>query len=103
MRSAFAAFAVTVSAFAGALTLAPAAGAFVHDCARPQTFSNVVVSSVRNMSCSAARAVMRRHNRPISRSFVTSGFRCTRVSGGELGGQWRCVRGVQAFRFEFGD
>jgi hypothetical protein len=103
MRSVLAAFMVTATAFTGALTLSPPASAFVRDCARPQTFSNVVVSSVRNMSCSAARTVMRRHNRPISRSFVTSGFRCTRVSGGALGGQWRCVRGVQAFRFEFGD
>ena len=77
--------------------------AVVRDCAPPRTFSNVVVSSVRNMSCAQARAVMRRHNRPISRSFTTSGFRCTRVAGGSLGGQWRCVNGVRAFRFEFGD
>jgi hypothetical protein len=57
----------------------------VYDCARPQTFSNVVVSSVRNMSCSAARGVMRRHNRPISRSFVTSGFRCDTASWSATG------------------
>jgi hypothetical protein len=30
-------------------------------------------------------------------------YRCTRVSGGQFGGQWRCVRGAKAYRLEFGD
>jgi hypothetical protein len=39
----------------------------------------------------------------ISRTFETPGrFHCSRVSGGTFG-QWRCVRGARAFRFEFGD
>jgi hypothetical protein len=103
MRSAPAALAVTVAVFAGALTFTPAPGAFVRDCAAPKAFSNVVVSSVRNMSCSAARSVMRRYKGSIDRTFFAGGFRCSQVSGAELGGQWRCVRGRQAFRFDFGD
>ena len=65
---------------------------------------NIYVSSARNMSCRAAAKEMRRYKKSIARRFRTpGGFRCYRVSGGALGGQWRCVRGVRAFRFEFGD
>ena len=67
-------------------------------------YSNVLISSARNMSCRAARRELRRYKRPIDRRFRTpGGFLCRRVSGGTLGGQWRCVRGSRAFRFEFGD
>jgi hypothetical protein len=65
---------------------------------------NLVVSSARNMTCRAAGRELRRYKKSISRRFRTPrGFVCTRVSGGTLGGQWRCVRGGQAFRFEFSD
>lgn len=65
---------------------------------------NLVVSSARNMSCRAAGRELRRYKKSISRRFRTpGGFVCSRVSGGTFGGQWRCVRGGQAFRFEFGD
>jgi hypothetical protein len=67
-------------------------------------YPNVLISSARNMSCRAARRELRRYKGPIDRRFRTpGGFRCHRVSGGALGGQWRCVRGTRAFRFEFGD
>jgi hypothetical protein len=76
----------------------------VRDCHTYAYFPNVLISSARNMSCRAARREMRRYRRPIRRTFRTpGGFRCFRVSGGRLGGQWRCVKGARAFRFEFGD
>jgi hypothetical protein len=76
----------------------------VVDCHTWAYYPNVLISSARNMSCRAARREMKRYKRPISRSFTTpDGFSCSRVSGGSLGGQWRCVRGTHAFRFEFGD
>ncbi len=57
-----------------------------------------------NMTCQAAKRDMKRHKKGISRTFRTpGGFRCRRVSGGELGGRWRCVKGAKAYRFEFGD
>jgi hypothetical protein len=67
-------------------------------------YPNTLISSVRNMTCRAAARELRRYRGSIHRRFRTpGGFRCGRVSGGRLGGQWRCVRGAQAFRFEFGD
>ena len=67
-------------------------------------YPNTLISSVRNMTCRAAARELRRYRGSIHRRFRTpGGFRCGRVSGGTLGGQWRCVRGGQAFRFEFGD
>lgn len=67
-------------------------------------YPNTKVSSARDMTCRQAVRELRRHRGPISRSFRTpGGFRCTRVSGGDLSGQWRCVNGPRAFRFEFGD
>jgi hypothetical protein len=65
---------------------------------------NVTISSARNMRCRTARRDMRRYRGSIARRFRTpGGFRCRRVSGTRLGGQWRCVRGRKAYRFEFGD
>jgi hypothetical protein len=92
------------------LPVSPAAGApgvrtaRVVACHTFAHYPNVLISSARNMSCRAARRELRRYKRPIDRRFRTpGGFRCRRVSGESLGGQWRCVRGAQAFRFEFGD
>jgi hypothetical protein len=82
----------------------PAKAAWVRDCHTYAYYPNVLISSARNMSCRAARREMRRYRRPIRRRFRTpSGFRCYRASGGRFGGQWRCVKGARAFRFEFGD
>jgi len=65
---------------------------------------NLLISSARGMSCSAARDVMKRYRGDISRTFkAPSGFACRQVSGVAEGGQWRCTRGARAFRFEFKD
>ena len=79
--------------------------AAVRDCRHWVSYPNLYISSVRNMSCRTARGEMRRFRRPISYRFTTPyrRFRCRRVSGQALGGQWRCVRGTRAFRCEFGD
>jgi hypothetical protein len=76
----------------------------VVECHTFASYPNIQISSARNMSCRAARRELRRYKRPIDRRFRTpGGFSCRQVSGGALGGQWRCVRGSRAFRFEFGD
>jgi hypothetical protein len=65
---------------------------------------NLLVSSARNITCKAAARELRRYRGSIARRFRTpDGFSCYRVSGSRLAGQWRCVRGTQAFRFEFSD
>jgi hypothetical protein len=65
---------------------------------------NLLVSSARNMTCTDAKRELRRYHGSISRRFRTpGGFVCYRVSGNRLAGQWRCVRGSRAFRFEFSD
>jgi hypothetical protein len=65
---------------------------------------NILISSARNMSCRAGVREMRRYRGSIARRFrIPRGFVCYRVSGSRLAGQWRCVRGTQAFRFEFSD
>jgi hypothetical protein len=88
----------------GSLANQPTTAVRVVDCNAFAHYPNTKVSSARNMTCRQAVRELRRHNGPISRSFRTpGGFRCTRVSGGDLGGQWRCVKGARAFRFEFGD
>ncbi len=80
------------------------AGAAVRDCNTYVYYPNSKISSARNMTCRAAAREMRRYRGSIERRFRTPrGFQCYRVSGGRLGGQWRCVRGTRAFRFEFGD
>ena len=67
-------------------------------------YPNTLISSARNMTCRAAARELRRYRGSIHRRFRTpGGFQCRRVSGGRLGGQWRCVKGTRAFRFEFGD
>lgn len=80
-----------------------ATAAALHYCHHRADF-NLLISSARNMSCRSAQREMRRYRRSIGYRFATrGGFRCRRVSGTRLGGQWRCVKGRMAFRFEFGD
>ena len=76
----------------------------VVDCNSWASYPNLKISSARNMTCRAAVVEMRRYRGQIFRRFRTPGrFTCTRVSGGQFGGQWRCVHATLAFRFEFGD
>lgn len=76
----------------------------VRDCHVYAYFPSVLISSARNMTCGQAKREMRRYKDRIFRTFTTpGGFYCHRVSGGTYGGQWRCKRGRQAFRFEFSD
>jgi len=76
----------------------------VVDCNVYASFPNIKISSARNLSCRAAARDMRSYRGNIHRRFRTpGGFVCERVSGGRLGGQWRCVRDTAAYRFEFGD
>ena len=97
------AVATAVLAVAGAAAPAEAPAA-VRDCNTFAHYPNTKISSARNMTCRAARRDLKRYRGPIKRRFRTpGGFRCTRVSGGELGGQWRCMNGGRAYRFEFGD
>ena len=95
---------VTGLAAAALGALPPSAPAAVRDCHAWAHYPNVLISSARNMTCGAARFDMRRYRGSIRYRFRTpGGFVCTRVSGQALGGQWRCVNGVRAYRFEFGD
>jgi len=91
-------------AVALALVAVPtAAEASLHDCDLQAT-NTTTISSARDMSCATGAKEMKRYRGTIDRTFKTpGGFACTRVSGAELGGQWRCVKGHKAFRFEFGD
>ena len=76
----------------------------VRDCHLWADYPNTLISSARNLTCKAAVTEMKRYRGQIFRRFRTPGqFVCTRVSGIPEGGQWRCVRGAQAFRFEFRD
>jgi hypothetical protein len=80
-----------------------AAPSRLRECAAKVDF-NIEISSARNMRCSTARRDLRRHKGSIGFRFRTpGGFRCTRVSGNALAGQWRCVKGRKAYRFEFSD
>ena len=99
MRAALAALLVSAC-----FCVAPAgAQDVVRDCSVEVDF-NLEVSSARNMTCRAAARDIRRHRGSIARRFRTpGGFRCRRVSGSRLGGQWRCVKGERAYRFEFAD
>jgi hypothetical protein len=94
---------VAVGAALGA-GAAHAASAAVVNCHVWPDYPNTMISSARNMTCKAASAEMKRYHGQIFRRFRTPGrFVCTRVSGVATGGQWRCVRSGQAFRFEFRD
>ena len=79
------------------------AEARVHTC-HSSSSDNVQVSSARNMKCKTARKDIRRYHGSIKKHFTTpGGFKCHRVSGDRLAGQWRCVKGRKAYRFEFAD
>ena len=96
---------LTVLAAAAAfLLLIPAsARASLHDC-NIQATNTATISSSRDMSCERAAKEMRDYKGNISRRFTTPAkFSCSRVSGGPLAGQWRCVHKNKAFRFEFAD
>lgn len=83
---------------------AQSAPTVVRDCHVWADYPNTLISSARDMTCKAAAAEMKRYQGQIFRRFRTPGrFLCTRVSGVPEGGQWRCVRGGQAFRFDFRD
>ena len=98
-----AACAITVVALLGPAAPADAAPTKLRDCNTRADF-NLLISSARNMLCRTARRDLRRHRGPIAFRFSTpGGFRCMRVSGTSLGGQWRCVKGRKAYRFEFAD
>jgi hypothetical protein len=88
---------------AAAVTLPAPAGAAVRDCSKSVDF-NLEISSARNMSCKAAKREQKSYRGSIKKHFNTpGGFHCSRVSGTRLGGQWRCVKGSRAYRFEFAD
>ena len=98
-----AALGMTVVVLLGAALPAEAAPVKLRDCNTRADF-NLLISSARNMFCRTARRDLRRHRAPIAFRFRTPGnFRCMRVSGNALAGQWRCVKGHKAYRFEFSD
>src|SRR5262249_40657848 len=92
------------AALTSLLLIGPAsARASLQECGL-QARTPATISSARDMSCGRAAKEMRAFKGQISRRFKTpAGFTCTRVSGGPLAGQWRCVHRNKAFRFEFAD
>ena len=95
--------AVALAAAASALLAAPTARASLRDCDAAAT-NTATISSARDMSCATAAREMKRYRGEISTTFQTPGrFACGRVRGDALAGQWRCVRGHKAYRFEFRD
>lgn len=94
---------ISILAVTAALLSAGSAEAKVRDC-KTNGADNASVSSARNMTCKAARRDLRSYRGSIKKHFDTpGGFHCMRVSGGRLAGQWRCVKGSRAYRFEFAD
>jgi hypothetical protein len=100
-----------LAAVAATAALAPAASAdpvtggtaAVIDCAARVDY-NAYVSSARGMSCRAAAKDLRRYRGVLRQRFSTpGGFSCYQVSGIDIAGQWRCVKGSRAYRFEFQD
>jgi hypothetical protein len=94
-----------VPAAAAALSLAPAtaASAKVVDCHSYSDYPNTQISSARGLTCAAATKIMKSYGGDIAKTFTVKGYRCGQVSGSQFGGQWRCVAGAKAFRFEFKD
>jgi hypothetical protein len=87
----------------GSAAPSEAAPARLRSCSTRADF-NLLISSVRNMFCRTAKRDLRRNRSPIGFRFRTpGGFNCMRVSGNALAGQWRCVKGRKAYRFEFSD
>jgi hypothetical protein len=98
-----AALVVSVVVLLGSAAPSEAAPTRLRSCSTRADF-NLLISSARNMFCRTARRDLRRHRAPIAFRFRTpGGFRCMRVSGNALAGQWRCVKGRKAYRFEFSD
>ena len=66
---------------------------------------NIHISSAKGLTCEQAHEELLKGLKSISRVFKTDGgYRCKRVSGSRLAGQWRCTKGKsRAFRFEFSD
>jgi hypothetical protein len=104
-------FLIPALALAASAALAPAASAdtvtggtaAVIDCSAKVDY-NAYVSSARGMSCRSAAKDLRRYNGVLRQRFATpGGFSCYQVSGIEIAGQWRCVKGSRAYRFEFQD
>ena len=94
---------LTTSLLLGPAVPADAAPTRLRACDTRADF-NLHISSARNMFCRTARRDLRRHRAPIAFRFRTpGGFRCMRVSGNALAGQWRCVKRRKAYRFEFSD
>lgn len=84
------------------LATVPAAQAGVRDC-NVQVFGpSLVVTSARSMSCvAAARDIRRSASVCCQRRFISAGrFACRLLRGGEYAGEFRCVRGGRAYRFE---
>jgi hypothetical protein len=86
-----------------ALVPAATAQAKVVDCSTYADYPNIKISSARGMTCAASVKVMKSYRGDISRTFKVQAFTCGQVSGSQFGGQWRCVNGARAFRFEFKD
>jgi hypothetical protein len=87
----------------GSVAPSGAAPSRLRSCSTNADF-NLHISSARNMRCQTAKRDLRRHKGSIGFRFRTpGGFACMRVSGTSLGGQWRCVKGRKAYRFEFAD
>jgi hypothetical protein len=92
-----------IAAAAALLTVPASAHASLHEC-DVQATNTATISSSRDMSCASAAKEMKRYRGNISTTFTTPGsYACRRVSGGQFGGQWRCVKDHKAFRFEFRD
>lgn len=82
----------------------PQPGADRHHRRSPRTDRRDDLLRVDPLTCRRAKRLMRQYRAPIYPTFtIPVGFYCYRVSGGSLGGQWRCVKGSSAFRFDFGD
>lgn len=79
-----------------------AAQQVILDCPVAGPEVNFANLSVRNMNCSTAVSLVGSIT-TMDAYFTVGGFSCSRISGGDLGGQWRCTQGNEAFRFDWGD
>ena len=88
---------------AAAATATPAAAA-VKDC-RALVSDGTSITSVRDMSCKAAKRDLKGYDGSFKRRFSTpGGFKCKRVAGIAISGEWRCAHADgRAYRFTFGD
>ncbi len=86
-------FAVPVAALlaAGVLAVPTPASAAVRDCSVPTIGKRFEISSVRNMTCTRARTVLRGYRGSIRSTFGVGGFTCRLVAGRLSYGQWRCT------------